>query len=206
MTHESGPEEFFEVFREVQESKKKHEEGAAAPGEGEESLHVVPAAPSEPAVLGVSRPVAVAVVVGALLLVVAAYLLGKQHGWQAHAAARKAASRQPHEPATPAPVGPGTDEPELVDGKLFTLLLSGTRAKDSTSVEEEARYLNSYEPFRALGVQAYVWRDRQGRYRLCARGLKGMSAPKREDVRSQIRKLKSRFGKPEYKGADFYAP
>ena len=51
-----------------------------------------------------------------------------------------------------------------------------------------------------------MWRDRQGRYRLCARGLKGVSAPKREDVKTQIRKLKSRFGKLEYKGADFYAP
>jgi len=208
-----SPEEFFEVFREVQASKRKREEKPAAPPE-------TPAPPAEEAparsllsrfrwpaegALTVSYPVVGAAAVVLLLVAVGGYLLGRQQGWHAHAAwlAHKAAPKAAPATSTGAVA---SEEPEYVEGKVFTLLVSGNDARARASSEQEAKYLNNYAPFKALQVQAYVWRDKSGSYRVCARGLGAMGAASRENVKTQVRKLRSRFGKHEYQQADFYAP
>jgi len=203
-----GPEEFFEVFREMQQSKKKGEE---KPDSQEPELQLKPRQPApspEGPLLSISRTTAVAAVVAVVLLVVAAFLLGKQYGWRSHAAqvARKKTGAPRPAPTTRTPAGRVSEGPELVGGKIFTLLVSEKEAQHRKSAEEEAKYLNSYAPFGALEVEAYVWRDKRGRYRLCARGLAKMRPAEREQVKKQIRRLKSRFGKREYKDADFYPP
>ena len=211
MARDRGPEEFFEVFRKVQASKRQREEAPGAPdepGEPGKPAEVAPGVTDEaPQTLTLSYPVAAAFVVGALLLIVAAYLLGKQQGWHAHGdALRKAGVRRDSRPATRAPAAPVSTQPEMVNGKVFTLLTSGTTAQHRQQVELEAQYLNQYEPFRALQVQAYTFRDRSGTYRLCVRGLAAKSPAERETVRAEIRKLRSRSKKLEYNDADFFAP
>jgi hypothetical protein len=206
-----GPEEFFEVFREVQASKKRRDDEPAADAEeprpAPEPEAFEPAGP--PPTLAVSYPVAAACVVGALLLIVAAYLLGKQAGWRAYDEAMKRPGRRAGtQAAADTRLSPGviSAEPELVDGKVFTLITYGSSRSNEELAEAEVEYLNAYEPFRALGVQAYTYRDRNGKYRLCARGLAGRRATDREDVKAKIRKLRSRRSKLDYSDAEFYAP
>lgn len=209
MARDRGPEEFFEVFREVQASKKRAEEGdaaqpvIAAPDAGQ------PKTPARerralPESLDISYPVAAAFVVGALLLVVAAYLLGKQHGY----ALAKPAGPPPVVDPKGGTSGPSavTAGPEVVDGKIFRLLFSGTGDRDRASVEKEVEYLNSYEEFRALGVTAFLWRDKSRHYWLCVRGLADLSAAERDRVRGRIRALRSSRGQREYAEADFFRP
>jgi len=204
VTRDSGPEEFFEVFREVQESKKRDQQGDDAPVEHPKTAAPKPSA--APAVLRVSYPVAAAVVVGVVLLVAAAYLLGKQQGWQAHAAARKRAASRPRPgPSTQgAPAAPAA--PELVDGKVFTLVTYGRARPLGQRARAEADFLNGSRPFQALGVQAYAYRDRTSTWRLCARGLAAMTPAARETVKARIRKLTSSAGTLDFKDADFFAP
>jgi hypothetical protein len=91
-----------------------------------------------------------------------------------------------------------------VDGAVFTLLTLGKAAADRESVEKEAEGLNKYAPFKTLQVEAYVWRDHGGRYRLCARGLKAMDEATRKSVRDQIRSLMCPHHKMrEYRDSDF---
>ena len=213
VTRDRGPEEFFEVFREVQSGRKGRPESDAQPdGEAE------PTAPSEtqpagspawtlPETVEVSFVVAAAFVAGALLLIVGSYMLGRQQGWRAHAAA--VAPPGPQEgpaPGTGTPATPASDAPELVDGKVFTLVTYGKARQHRQWAQMEADYLNALPRFQALSVQAYPYRDRSGTHRLCVRGLAAKSAAERGTVKARIRALKSRAGKPEYSDADFYAP
>jgi len=196
-----GPEEFFEVFRSVQEGKKGHEELPVAPAAGP------PPGPADARALTVSYLAAGGAVVIVVLLVLAAYLLGRQHGWRAREAAlRRATGSQGAEPAQAPAVAAVADQPEIVDGAVFTLLTLGRADADRESIVKEAEYLNGYAPFRALQVEAYAWRDRTGKYRLCARGFKAMDEATRKRVRDQIRGLMSRHAKREYRDADFLAP
>lgn len=209
MARDRGPEEFFEVFREVQASKKQAEDEETAHAGALAAQAAEPEAPVRqrralPDALEVSYPVAAAFVVGALLLIVAAYLLGKQRGYALAAA-----------PARPVVAGPTTQTPghvpagsgpEIVDGKIFRLLYSGAAARDRDSVETEVEYLNSYEDFRALGVRAYPWRDATRHYWLCARGFADKPAAERDRIKSRIRALRSSRGRKEYDGADFFKP
>lgn len=207
MSRGRGPEEFFEVFREVQQGRKTHEE---KPARAETPQPEPPTGPSgtPSGVFALSYPALAGVAVAVVLLVAAGYLLGRQHGWRA---ALRAAPRSPRAAPSSAERAaaqqPQWGEPEFMeDGTVFTLLTLGRESKDRESVEAEALYLDSYGPFRALGVRAYLWRDRSGKYRLCARGLKAMSAAERGRVRDQIRRLTARSGRREYRDADFLAP
>ena len=210
MGRPGGPEEFFEVFRKVQETKKGRDEGAeveAPPVERPRGPQATPAALGEPGAVSLSYPAAAGAVVIVVLLLLAAYLVGRQHGWVARErAARRPTTGEAAKASTPAPVPGVADEPELVSGTIFTLLTLGKADEDLDSVTKEAEYLNGYAPFRALQVQAYVWRDRAGKYRVCARGLKALDEPTRKHVRDQIRGLMSRHGKREYRDADFLSP
>jgi len=213
VTRDRGPEEFFEVFREVQAGRKGRPESDAQPdGQAE------PAAPSEtqpparpawtlPEAVQVSFVVAAAFVVGAVLLTVGAYMLGRQQGWRAHrAAVGQPGPQEPAAPGTGTPATPASDAPELVDGKVFTLVTYGKARQHRQWAQMEADYLNALPRFQALSVQAHPYLDRNGTHRLCVWGLAAKSAAARETVKARIRALKSRAGKPEYKDADFYAP
>ncbi len=204
-----GPEEFFKVLREVQQGKKKPDGGptaeASPPG-------AIPAEPefAPPATLSLSLAAAAGAVVIVLLLVVLAYLVGRQQGWHAYEAmlrrqgereAEKAAERAT--PTTKASPAAPTHAAEVIDGSVFTLLTLQKAAADRESVTKEAEYLNKYAPFKVLGVEAYVWRDNSGRYRLCAKGFKAMDEATRKQVRDQIRNLVSRQGRREYRDSDF---
>jgi hypothetical protein len=224
VTRDRGPEEFFEVFREVQSTKKKRQEAAQAaeePVQREETVQPAPPAPepeaaAEPAGPGllartieVSVPVAGAVVVGALLLVAAAYMLGKQRGWRAHAAAvERGAAKPTGRPAGARGSGPAivSDEPELVNDKVFTLVSYRGSDQHRRLAQLEADYLNEHPRFRALGLRAYVYRDRDDHYRLSVRGLLAKSEAERAAAKATIRKLRSRQNELAYKDADFYAP
>jgi len=206
VTRASGPEEFFEVFREVQKGRKKPEHTR----EGHTP------APSEPADTGgeeasagevrLSYPAAGGAVLIAVLLVVLGYLVGRQDGWRAYEAfVIKQATTQAAKPdgAKAAAQKRSVKGPEIVNGLVFTLLTLGKGQADKASAEKEAEYLNSYAPFRALQVRAYVWRDGAGRYRVCAAGLKDMDEATRKQVRDGIRNLVSRHGRREYRDCDF---
>ena len=222
MPRRSGPEEFFEVFREMQEGKKSRE-----PGGTERPKAPEPSAPEHPAVLsdateeapappteaGLQGTVTVgyftvgAAFVIVALLCLATYLLGRHHGWEAHGAALERARREAGaSPATHSATTPGVTGPEIVDGTIFTLLTLGRGEQDAESVATEVEYLNSYGPFLALQIEAYSWRDRSGKYRVCARGLRSMDEATRNRVRDQVRRLTSRHGKREYRDSDFLAP
>lgn len=216
-----SPEEFFEVFREVQTNKKKQDGEPEEPAQPERDARRDEAASPRPArdpgrsvlagpPLTVSRTT-VAVGAAALALVLlATYLIGRQQGWRAYIAARRqAAAKQEAEPtqkAKGAPAAPSRTEPEFVDGKLFTLLVSGKRAEHRKSVEQEVAYLNDYAPFKALVIRAYAYTDRSGSHRVCATGLGALTQAEREHVKQSVRRLKSRRGQREYSGADFYPP
>jgi len=203
----SGPEEFFVALGEIHEGKKQQTtEGGPQPQEplppaGEEA--------PPPGTIELSHPAAGGAIVIALLLIVLAYLVGRQHGWSAYEAALRSQSQAPPTKATthsPAAKAPDQATPELVDGAVFTLLTLGKTASDLESVQKEADYLNKYAPFQSLGLQAYAWRDRAGRYRLCARGFKGMDEATRKQVREGVRSLVSRQNRREYRDSDFLAP
>ncbi len=203
MARSGGPEEFFEVFREVQQGKKAPEGGTP---------RTPPAAPVEPGgpppgTLSLSYLAAGGALVIVALLVVLGYLLGRMHGWAAYeAATKRQAEKPPSEKASTAAPAPQTrvsTAPEVVDGMVFTLLTLGKATADRESAEKEAEYLNKYAPFKALGVEAHVWRDGAGRYRLCAKGFKDLDEAARKKVRDQIRNLVSRHGKREYRDSDF---
>ncbi len=216
-----SPEEFFEVFREVQTSKKKQDAEPEERAQPERDARRDEAASPRPArgpgrsvlagpPLTVSRTT-VAVGAAALALVLlATYLIGRQQGWRAYVAARReAAAKQEAEPtqkAKGAPAAPSRAVPEFVDGKLFTLLLSGKRPEHRKSVEQEVAYLNGYAPFKALVIRAYAYTDRSGSHRVCATGLGALTQAEREHVKQSVRRLKSRRGQREYSGADFYSP
>ena len=224
MSRGRRPEEFFEVFREVQETKKRQEETAeheAEPGLPEPPTREEPAmklADREPFVdrLGaffartvtVSYTVIATFFIASFLLILAAYMLGKQAGWSSHEAAVGGRPRAPivepkGEAASDAPVASG---PELVDGKVFTLLTGDRTATSRQSVEKEVEYLNRSSSFTRLGFEAYVYRDQAGRYRLAARGLAGMDASRRKAAIEAVARLKSSRGRNEYSGAALYAP
>ncbi|HUT36887.1 MAG TPA: hypothetical protein VNE39_25620 [Planctomycetota bacterium] len=202
MPHSEGPEEFFKVLREVQQGKAKHE-GAGGPAE--------PAPAGEPSegplgTLALSYPAALGGVVIVVLLVVLGYLLGRQHGWNAYEAALKHQAARAVEKATtaaPAKAAPQGQAPEVIEGMVFTLLTLQKSAADRESVQKEAEYLNKYAPFKALGLEAYAWRDTSGKYRLCARGFANMDDATRKQVRDQVRNLVSRQGRREYRDSDF---
>ena len=225
MTEGRGPEEFFEVFRSVQSGRKKRDEKPASGGpatDEPETEAVAPTAGAEPRPspsprvwereLAVSFPVAVLVVLSALLVALAAYLLGRQQGWQNHAAAQAAKGSVAAHGNAPTSAAPAatllSGEPECnAEGKVFTIVMYGPTAKNRERAEQEAKYLNGYPLFtRTLKVQAYVWSDKQKRYRLCVRGLNALSADERENVKKEIRKLKSSTGKADYHLADFQTP
>ncbi len=205
MARSSGPEEFFEAFREVQQGKKALEGAPARP------TAPAPAEPGgpPPGTLCFSYLAGGLGLVIVLLLVAVGYFVGRWHGWSAYEAmlkhqAEKAIDKAAEKTATIAAAQPRAGvAPEVVDGMVFTLLTLGKGTADRDSAQKEADYLNKYEPFKALGVEAYVWRDGAGRYRLCARGLKDLDDAARKKVRDQIRKLSSRHGKHEYRGSDF---
>jgi hypothetical protein len=202
--HTEGPEEFFKVLREVQQGKPKAD-GAAGPAE--------PAPPASiaqeegpPGTLALSFPAAIGGLVIVVLLVVLGYLLGRQQGWNAYEAALKhqgAATQEKATTATPAKAPSAAQAPEVIEGKVFTLLTLQKGAADRDSVQKEAEYLNRYAPFKALGIEACTWRDPSGRYRLCARGFRDMDEATRKQVRDQVRNLVSRQGRREYRDSDF---
>lgn len=226
MTRERGPEEFFEVFREVQSTRKKRQEAAQAAEElaqGDEAVEPAAAVPgpeaaAEPTGVGagplarsieVSVPVAGAVVAGALLLVAAAYMLGKQRGWHAHARAVERAAATPRDrPGTQAGPGPAavSTKPELVKGKVFTLVTYRRSPQHRELAQLEADYLNEHPRFQALSLQAYVYQDRNGVYRLCVRGLLAKGEAERAAAEDTVRKLRSRQNQLAYEHADYYAP
>ncbi len=225
VTEGRGPEEFFEVFRSVQSNRKKRDEkapSAGTPTDEPETEAAPPAAEPEPRLapsprvwereLTVSVPVAALVVLGALLVVAAAYMLGRQHGWQSHAgtqAQRSSTAGQGSAPTTALRAASIlASEPEYnAEGKVFTLVTYGTGTKDRDRAEQEAKYLNSYSLFsRTLKVQAYVWRDTKSKYRLCGRGLSALSPANADNVVKEIKKLKSSHGRPDYATANFEAP
>jgi len=162
--------------------------------------------------LTVSLPVAALSVIGALLVVVAAYLLGRQHEWQTLTAAQAAKGAPANPGAAPSTATSAaalfSAEPEYnKDGRIFRMDCLGTGTKDRDRAEREARHLNSYKVFTdTLKAQAYVWRDKDRKYWLCARGLAALSPADFEKVRKEIRKLKSSSGRPDFDKADFYAP
>jgi hypothetical protein len=221
-----SPEEFFEVFREVLDSKKKHGEepdASEASPRGERPLRAAIPEPEElapraplaervNAFLGgtvtVSRTVVLATAVGGILLLLIAFLLGKQAGRGSRpAAAEQSSTEEPSAPEADADAAAAPQEPEFVEGKVFTLVTSGTRRIDRERIEAEAAYLNERSnAFRGLGVEAYCFRDKASRYRLCVRGLLGRSEADRDRVAEKIRKAHSSRGKLEFSQADFYAP
>ncbi|MBM4038740.1 MAG: hypothetical protein FJ290_09515 [Planctomycetes bacterium] len=204
MPHTEGPEEFFKVLREVQQGKGKPEGGvpvvtAAPPAASTEGV-------GPPGTLSLSYPAAACGVVIVVLLVVLGYLLGRNRGWDACEAWLKEQAERAVEKAgtaTPAKAPPLAQAPEVIEGKVFTLLTLQKGAADRESVEKEAEHLNRYGPFKALGIEAYAWRDPSGRYRLCAKGFKGMDEATRKQVRDQVRNLVSRQGRREYRESDF---
>ncbi len=202
-----GPEEFFEVFREVQQNRKAREQKAPR---AEDQKAPEPAARSPEtaaSAVALTYPAIAGSVVAVVLLAVAAYLLGRQHGWRAALdAARRGRKATPSTASQSAPRLVAAEPEFMEDGTVFTLLTLGRGAKDRESVEAEAKHLNSYGPFQALGLRAYVWRDRSGKYRLCARGFKALSPQDRQRVRDQVRRLRARSGRREYRDADFLAP
>lgn len=203
MTRAEGPEEFFKVLREVQQGKKKHE-GETPPGEPSPAVASPEPAPEPTGTLSLSYPAAAGAVAIAVLLIVLGYLVGRQQGWSAYEAAlRRQGEKAVPKPTTATPLAPRLQAAEVVDGMVFTLLTLGKSTADRDSVEKEAEYLNKYAPFKALQVEAYVWRDPSGRYRLCAKGLKAMDEAARKQVRDQIRNLVSRQGRREYRDSDF---
>ncbi len=216
-----SPEEFFEVFREVQTNKKKQDAEPQERAQPERDARRDEAASPRPArgpersllagpPLSVSRTTAAVGAAALALVLLAAYLIGRQQGWRAYVAARRqAAAKQEAEPtpkAKGAPAAPSRVVPEFVDGKLFTLLLSGKRPEHRKSVEQEVAYLNGYAPFKALVIRAYAYTDRSGSHRVCATGLGALTQAEREHVKQNVRRLKSRRGQREYSGADFYPP
>ncbi len=222
MARGRSPEEFFEVFREVQTRKKRDSETeqSDAVEERPDPREQVPDARAgareeseeRPSLLAgppvTVRRTAVAIGAAALLLVLlATYLIAWQRGWRAHAdARRKAAAKPPAEQAQRQPARKAVSGPELVDGKVFTLLVSGSRPENLESVKQEVAYLNGYAPFRVLGLEAYAYTDSRGRHRVCARGFRGMSPERREDAKREVRHLRSRHNKLEYKDANFFPP
>jgi len=203
--HTEGPEEFFKVLREVQQGKTKPD-GAGGPAEP-----APPSASSEeegppPGTLALSFPAAIGGVVIVILLVVLGYLVGRRQGWNAYEAALKQRGEVATEKATtatPAKAPSVAQAPEVIDGKVFTLLTLQKGVADRESVQKEAEYLNRYAPFKALGLDACAWRDTSGRYRVCARGFLGMDEATRKQVRDQVRNLVSRQGRREYRDSDF---
>jgi len=198
-----GPEEFFKVLREVQQEKSKHE---GRPPGAEPALAFEP--DTLPAgTLCLSYLAALGSVVIVVLLVILAYLFGRQHGWWAYdAALKRQAERAAQKATSAAPVQPPplATEPEVLDGLVFTLVTLGKAPADRASVEKEAEFLNKYAPFKALQVEAYAWRDRGGRYRLCARGFKGMDEATRKQVRDKLRSLSPHGkGRRDYQDSDF---
>lgn len=209
MPRAEGPEEFFKVLREVQQGKKTPDGGVGTEGPSPVVAKEGPG-PALAGTVSLSVPAAAAGVVIVLLLMVLAYLVGRQHGWLAYEAMlRRQGEREAEKTAekatkaTKAPTPEPAQTPEVVDGAVFTLLTLQKSAADKESVTKEAEYLNKYAPFKALGVEAYVWRDSSGRYRLCARGFKAMDEATRKQVRDQIRNLVSRQGRREYRDSDF---
>ena len=203
MPQTEGPEEFFKVLREVQQGKKRQEGEPAAEGE---PAPVLSAAPGPPGTLCLSYLAALGGLVIVVLVVLLAYLIGRRHGWDAYEADLRRQAEKATEKATSATPGqpaPQAQAPEVVDGAVFTLLTLGKAAADRESVEKEAEYLNKYAPFKTLHLEAHAWRDRSGRYRLCARGFKAMDEAMRKQVRDQVRNLVSRHGQREYRGSDF---
>lgn len=218
MARGRSPEEFFEVFREVQTRKKQEpeaEENEESPAHRQQEAKAEPESPpeaEESRSLLTGSPVtlsrtAVAIGAAALLLVLlATYLIAWQRGWRAHAAARRKAAAKPPSERAAGPPPKAARGPELVDGKVFTLLVSGSSSENLESVKEEVAYLNGYAPFRVLGLEAYAYTDRKGRHRVCARGFRAMDSQRRKDVKREVRHLRSRRNKLEYKDADFYSP
>lgn len=211
MPRGGGPEEFFEVFREVQAARK---EGQAAKKDHGDS----PALPqSPPAVLQdvdeapggaftISYLAAGAVVVIVALIAVLAFLLGRNYGWDACEAALR---RQPEQAASPkASTGivPGfaAQAEELIDGRAFVMLTGEKTPAARGSAEKEAEHLNRHPLFLKYGLVAYVWRDALERYRVGVRGFARMDEATRIRVRDEIRRLPSRDGKPLYADAGFY--
>ena len=101
---------------------------------------------------------------------------------------------------------PPTSPVELLGRKVFTLVTLGRQAKDRDVLEREARYLNAYQQFRQFGLQAFVYRDARGRYRLCARGFAAKGQAERERCREAVRRLRDSRGQRSYGEADFYEP
>ncbi|MBL7223230.1 MAG: hypothetical protein ISS72_05205 [Candidatus Brocadiae bacterium] len=204
-----SPEEFFEVFREVQNKARADEaesqEALDSSGAADE------AATPEPSWFG-GAPVVLsrsALLIGSsvvLLALLCAYMVAWQRGWRAREALLHKPAAQKGAKATPAKAPPPPGEPELVDGKVFTLLSSGKRPELLASVKQEVEYLNGYAPFRALGLRAYAYTDRQGRHRVCANGFAAMSREQRDAAKKAVRGLKSRRGSREYSSAEFYSP
>ncbi len=204
MPHTEGPEEFFKVLREVQQGKPKGE--GAAPAAAPAPPAAISGEEGPPGTLSLSFPAALCGVVIVVLLVVLGYLFGWNRGWNAYEARLKERAERAVEKAatgTPAKAMPVAQAPEVVEGKVFTLLTLQKGTADRESVEKEAAYLNGYGPFKATGLDAYVWRDASGRYRLCAKGFKDMDEATRKQVRDQVRNLVSRQGRREYRDSDF---
>jgi hypothetical protein len=222
VTRGRSPEEFFEVFREVQETKKRQGEAAdaedapAKPEPARPDKPVMNLADREPLMdrlsdffartLTVSYTIVATCIVAVILLLMVAYMLGKQSGWSSHAAAVKAA-QEPAEPGkmSAAPTLPPSTS-DFVDGKILTLATLGTQDSHRENIQNDADYLNQDPTFNTLGLTAFAYRDRAGRYRLAARGLDRYEPARREQVIQQVRRIKSKRGKLEYATADLMVP
>jgi len=156
----------------------------------------------------VSYTIVATSVVAVILLLMAFYMLGKQSGWASYAATVKSGSQEQggeQKPGDSVPKAAATG-PELVDGKIFTLLTGDRTAVSRESVEKEVEHLNALSSFTRLGLEAYVYEDEAGRYRLAARGLAALDASRRGDVIETVSRMKSSRGRSEYTGAALYAP
>jgi hypothetical protein len=223
VTRGRSPEEFFEVFREVQETKKRQgdttdaEDAPAKPEPARPDTPVMNLADREPLVdrlsdffartVTISYTIVATSAVAVILLLMAAYMLGKQSGWSSHAAAVKSAVQEPGEAEKEAIIPtlpPSTSD--FVDGRILTLATLGTQESHRKNIQDEADNLNRDPSFTSLGLTAFAYKDRAGRYRLAARGLDRYEPARREQVIQQVRRIKSKRGKLEYATADLMVP
>lgn len=215
MPRHRQPEEFFEVFRQVQKTK-----GAEPSPDAEEAPKDIPMPPQPPLTdkptgrgtgffagppVTLSRMAIFLGGCGVLLVVLIAFLGGRHSGWRESAPAAEETVDGEAAAVEEAEKKALESGAEFVKRKVFTMITLGTRPEHKEKLEREARFLNNKPQFRDLGLTAYVYRDSKKRYRLCARGLAAMSAEEREAVVKQVPSLKGTSG-TDYRQAGYYAP
>ncbi|MFP4056279.1 MAG: hypothetical protein ACLF0G_05355 [Candidatus Brocadiia bacterium] len=221
MARGHSPEEFFEVFREVLDGKKKlREKPAEEQGESQEAKSPQPPPPSPPEpepqrrwraqraaladrvrvflndTVTVSKAVVVAAAVGTVLLVLAAFLLGRQVGW-----GRGAAATRQEMAGGPSARDQGGEEQGQGPSSHVIQLLSSDKLE---YVELDVKRLNESDLFQARDLRAFVLpAPRQGLYRLC---VSGPSDAALREVLPKIKQMPSHRGEKDFRQARITKP